>query len=292
MEHCAWCIVDLFRVRTGFNEKLTIMTVYIDSHCHLNHRRLSNIGTPSDIVSRANAVGVSGMLTICCRISDEFPEVLSVAQNHKNVWCSIGTHPHDASNKAEQAITQDELVRLAQSDRKIVGIGESGLDYFYKNSEISDQQESFRKHIRACIETGLPLIVHARDADEDIMRIIREEGAGTNLKGLMHCFSSGRAMGEDALDFGFYISFSGIVTFGKSVALQEFAKSVPLDRILIETDAPYLAPEPYRGKINEPAFVKYTAGKLAQLHGVDDATIAQHSSDNFFHLFDKAGMES
>ena len=265
--------------------------IYIDSHCHLNHKRLSNIGTPSDIVARANAVGVGGMLTICCRISDEFPEVLSVAQNHKNVWCSIGTHPHDASNLAERAITLDDLVKRATSDPKIIGIGESGLDYFYKNSEIDDQQESFRKHIRACIETGLPLIVHARDADEDTMRIIREEGAGTKLKGLMHCFSSGRAMGEDALDFGFYISFSGIVTFAKSVELQDFAKAVPQDRILIETDAPYLAPEPYRGKINEPAFVRYTSGKLAQLRGVDEDTMAQQSADNFFRLFDKARME-
>jgi len=263
---------------------------YIDSHCHLNHKRLSNIGSPSDIVARANAVGVDGMLTICCRINDEFPEVLGVAQAHKNVWCTIGTHPHEASDAAEKAITQDQLVKLASSDPKIIGIGESGLDYFYKNSDVADQQKSFRKHIRACIETDLPLIVHARDADKDTMRIIREEGAGTRLKGLMHCFSSGRAMGEDALDFGFYISFSGILTFAKSVELQDFAKAVPLDRMLIETDAPYLAPEPYRGKINEPAFVKYTSGKLAKLRELDEDTMAQQSSDNFFRLFDRAHL--
>lgn len=261
---------------------------YIDSHCHLNHKRLLNIGTPGEIVSRANEAGIEGMLTICCRISDEFPEVLAVARAHKNVWCTIGTHPHEAGDAAEKAVTQADIVRMAKSDPKIIGIGESGLDYFYKNSEPTDQQESFRKHIRACIESDLPLIVHARDADADTMRIIREEGAGAKLKGLMHCFSSGRAMGEDALDFGFYISFSGMVTFSKSKDLQDFARDVPLDRILIETDAPYLAPEPFRGKINEPAFVKYTSGMLAKIHGLAPDTMAAQTKENFFRLFDKA----
>lgn len=261
---------------------------YIDSHCHLNHARLSNIGTPTDIVDRANAVGVEAMLTICCRISDEFPAVLALAQAHKNVWCTIGTHPHEASDPLEASVTQGDLVQMAKSDPKIIGIGESGLDYFYKHSDVKDQQTSFRKHIRACIETGLPLIVHARDADEDTMRIIREEGTGTPLKGLLHCFSSGRKMGEDALDFGFHISFSGMVTFAKSVELQDFAKVVPADRILIETDAPYLAPEPFRGKINEPAFVRYTSGVLARLRGISDADMAKLSRDNFLRLFDRA----
>lgn len=262
--------------------------MYIDSHCHLNHDRLLNLGGPDQIVKNANDAGVTGMVTICCRISDEFPEVLNVARGQKNVWCTIGTHPHEASDPAEQAITQDELVRLAQSDPKVVGIGESGLDYFYKHATPEDQQKEFRKHIRACIETDLPLVVHARDADDDIMRIIREEGAGTRLKGVMHCFSSGRAMGENALDFGFYISFSGIVTFPKAPELRDFAKDVPLDRILIETDSPYLAPEPFRGKINEPALVKHTCGVLAGLKNLPEATMAKQSTDNFFRLFDKA----
>ncbi|HEY8190424.1 MAG TPA: TatD family hydrolase [Micavibrio sp.] len=265
--------------------------MYIDSHCHLNHKRLLNIGPPADIVSRANAAEVRGMLTICCRISDEFPDVLAVARAHENVWCTIGTHPHDAGDPAERMISQDELAALARSDEKIIGIGESGLDYFYKNSEPKDQQESFRRHIRACIETGLPLIVHSRDADDDTMRIIREEGAGTDLKGVLHCFSSGRAMGENALDFGFYISLSGIVTFPKSRELQDFARDVPLDRILIETDAPYLAPEPFRGKINEPAMISHTCAVVAGLKGIEASAMADHTARNFFTLFNKAHLQ-
>lgn len=264
--------------------------MYIDSHCHLNHDRLLNLGGAGQVVANANAAGVEGMLTICCRISDEFPEVLSVAQGQKNVWCTIGTHPHEAGDPAEKSLTQGEIVRLANSDSKIVGIGESGLDYFYKHSTPEDQQECFRKHIRACIETGLPLIIHARDADDDIIRILREEGSGTNLKGVMHCFSSGRAMGEDALDLGFYISFSGIVTFPKAPELRDFAKDVPLDRLLIETDAPYLAPEPFRGKINEPALVVHTAALLASLKGVTPEEMAVQTRANFFTLFDKAKL--
>ncbi len=262
--------------------------MHIDSHCHLNHKRLSSIGTPSEVVARAKAAGIEGMLTICCRIAEELDEILSIAQAHDKVWCTVGTHPHDAGKPDEKAITLGGLVRLARSDAKIVGIGESGLDYFYKHADVDDQQENFRKHIRACIETGLPLVVHARDADEDVIRILKEEGQGTSLKGVMHCFSSGRKMGEEALGIGFYISFSGIVTFSKSDELREFAKTVPLDRILIETDAPYLAPEPFRGATNEPALVTHTCARLAGLHQIDKELMATHSKQNFFSLFDKA----
>lgn len=262
--------------------------MYIDSHCHLNHDRLLSLGGPAQIVATASHADVEGMLTICCRISDEFPEVLAVARAHKNVWCTIGTHPHEASDPAEKALSQADILRLAAADPKIIGIGESGLDYFYRHSTVEDQQESFRKHIRVCIEADLPLVVHARDADDDIMRIIREEGAGTGLKGVMHCFSSGRAMGENALDFGFYISFSGIVTFPKAPELRAFAKDVPLERMLIETDAPYLAPAPFRGKINEPALVVHTAALLAELKGIEPADMGAYTRDNFFKLFDKA----
>lgn len=262
----------------------------IDSHCHLNNKKLSGFGTPSDVVARANAAGVAGMVTICCRIASEFPEILNIARTHKNVWCTIGTHPHDAGVPEELAITQDDLVRQAQSDPKIVGIGESGLDYFYKHSTPEDQAVSFRKHIRACIETGLPLVVHARDADEDIMRIIREEGTGTKLKGVMHCFSSGRKMGEEAVDFGFHISFSGIVTFDKSDELRAFARDVPADRILVETDAPYLAPEPFRGKTNEPALTVHTASVVAKVRGLSESDLATQTTKNFFMLFDRAKL--
>jgi TatD DNase family protein len=262
--------------------------MWIDSHCHLNHKRLAGLGEPEAIVGNAVAAGVDGMLTICCRIREELDTLLGIANKFDNVWCTVGTHPHDAGKPAEKEISFDELVKMARSDKKIVGIGESGLDYFYKNSTPEDQAESFRKHIRACIETGLPLVVHARDADDDIIRILREEGAGTKLKGVMHCFSSSRKMGEEALALGFYISFSGIVTFDKADELKEFAKVVPLDRVLVETDAPYLAPMPHRGEINQPALVTHTGAFVANLKQIAVEDMAAHSKRNFFTLFDKA----
>lgn len=262
--------------------------MYIDSHCHLNHNRLLHLGTPSEVIGNAKSAGVDGMLTICCRIREEMDTLKEIANDHENVWCTVGTHPHDAGNPAEKDISFDELVEIAKSDPKIVGIGESGLDYFYKHSDPDDQQESFRKHIRACIETDLPLVVHARDADEDIMRIIREEGRGTNLQGVMHCFSSGRAMGEDALDFGFYISFSGILTFKNADELRDFADDVPMERLLVETDAPFLTPEPDRKHINEPARVVHTAKVLASVKDVSEDLLAKQTTENFFTLFKAA----
>ena len=261
----------------------------IDSHCHLNHNRLLSVGGPEAVTARAAEAGIGGMVSICCRIAEEFEELRGLAARFPNVWYSVGTHPHDAGSPAEAAISEDELVRLATSDSKIIGIGETGLDYFYQHSPVDAQQASFRKHIRACIETGLPLIVHARDADEDVMRIIREEGTGTNLTGVLHCFSSGPKMGEDALDFGFYISLSGIVTFKKSTELQDFVRSVvPADRILVETDAPYLAPEPERRKTNESALLVHTANYVASLKGISEEQLATTTTENFFRLFGKA----
>ncbi|MCB9995675.1 MAG: TatD family hydrolase [Rhodospirillales bacterium] len=265
--------------------------MWIDSHCHLIHKRLLNLGGPEKVVENAGQAGIDAMVTICCDIAHEFPEVLSVARQFGNVWCTIGTHPHDAGVPEEKAITLEKLVELASSDSNIIGIGESGLDYYYKNSEPEDQQESFRKHIRACIETDLPLVVHARDADDDIIRIMREEGQGTKLKGVMHCFSSSRKLGEEALDFGFYISFSGIVTFKNSQDLRDFAKDVPLDKMLVETDAPFLAPEPHRGQINEPALVPHTGAVLAGIKDVSEAELAARTTENFFTLFDKAKLQ-
>ncbi len=261
--------------------------MWIDSHCHLNHTKLKDAGTSEQIVEAAKSNGIDAMLTICCRVSDEFPEVLATAKKFDNVWCTIGTHPHDASKPGELAITQDELVKLANSDPKIIGIGESGLDYFYNNSTHEDQHTSFRKHIRACVEADLPIVVHARDADEDIIRLIREEGAG-KLRGVMHCFSSGRKMAKEALELGFYISFSGILTFKQADELRAIAKDVPFERLLVETDAPYLAPAPHRGKTNQPAYVAFTGMQLADVKGVDHATIAKHTRDNFFTLFNRA----
>ena len=263
--------------------------MWIDSHCHLNHERTGG-EAPEAIVARAKAAGVDGMLSICCEIEKELPSLLAVIKPMQNVWCSIGTHPHDAGVPAEKSITLEQLVKLAQSDDKIIGIGESGLDFYYNHSTPEDQETSFRKHIRACIETDMPLIVHARDADEDIMRVIRDENtkAGKKVRGVMHCFSSGAGLAENALAEGFYISFSGIVTFKKSTDLQDIAKTVPLDRILVETDAPFLAPEPYRGKTNEPAYVGHTGKFLAGLLNQNEQTIAARSKENFFTLFNKA----
>jgi TatD DNase family protein len=261
--------------------------MWIDSHCHLTHDKFDG-ATPADLVKNANENGVDGMLTISCRIVDEFPYILETAKKFKNVWCTIGTHPHDAGNEQEKTIAQAELVKRALSDPKIVGIGETGLDYYYNHSSKEDQEKSFRKHIRACIETDMPMVVHARDADDDIARIIREEGAGTNLSGVMHCFSSGRGLAEAALDFGFYISFSGIVTFTKSDELRAIAKDVPLDKILIETDAPYLAPQPMRGKTNQPAYVVQTGKILADHLGIADTELAKRTTENFYRLFKRA----
>lgn len=261
--------------------------MWIDSHCHLNHERFEG-ADPISIANEASEQGIDAMVTICCRIADEFPQVLKIAQSHEQVRCSIGTHPHDAGKDTEMAITLEQLVDLAQSDPNIVGIGESGLDYYYNYSPKEAQQESFRKHIRACIETGLPLIIHARDADEDIATILKEEGAGTDLKGVMHSFSSGRKLADAALNNGFHISFSGMVTFKNAQEIQDIAKDIPDDKILVETDAPFLAPVPHRGKTNHPAFVKHTGEFLAELRGVDVEQFASQTTENFYRLFDKA----
>lgn len=263
--------------------------MWIDSHCHLNHDRIKEAGAASEIIARAKEAGVEGMLTICCRIRSEFDEVLDIAQAHDNVWMSIGTHPHDAADDGEKTVTADEMIPLINSYDKIIGVGEAGLDYYYDNSPREDQQQSFRKQIHVAKETGLPLIIHTRDAEEDTINILRDEGAcDGKTKVLMHCFSSNKTLAQQSIDEGFYMSFSGMVTFKKATELQEIVKTVPLDRLLIETDAPYLAPEPHRGKINEPALVVHTGQFIADLHNITEQELATHSKENFFTLFDKA----
>jgi len=265
--------------------------MYIDSHCHLTHNHISELGDARALVDAANEAGVLGMQTICCQIADEFDDILKTIKPMQNVWCSVGTHPHDASVEAEKAFTRDDIVKLANSHDKVIGIGESGLDYYYDNADRDDQKISFRKHIQACIETGLPLIVHARDADRDCMDIINDEiknNPSKPLRGVLHCFSSGEPMAMEALDIGFYISFSGMVTFKKSDALRDIARKIPLNRLLIETDAPFLAPMPYRGKTNQPAYVEYTALELAKMHDMTRDEMGKVTADNFFTLFDKA----
>ena len=263
--------------------------MWIDSHCHLNHKNIEEAGTPSDIIARAKEAGVEGMLTICCRIRKEFDEVLEIAQSHDNVWMSIGTHPHDSGDENEKTVTADEMISLSNDYDKIIGVGEAGLDYYYDNSPREDQKAGFIKHIHVAKETGLPLIIHTRDAEDDTIQILRDEGAcDGKTKVLMHCFSSNKTLAQQSIDEGFMLSFSGIVTFKKATELQEIAKSVPIDQLLIETDAPYLAPTPHRGKTNEPAFVVHTGQFMANLHNLTEQELAKHSKENFFRFFNKA----
>ena len=268
--------------------------MWIDSHCHLTHAMIRDYADPETMINRARQNKVDGCVIINCRMADEFDEIRAVAAEHKNVWVTLGTHPHDASKDAEKKITFDDMMQRVNSDQTIIGIGESGLDYYYDYATPQDQAESFRKHIRVCMQSGLPLVVHARDADKDIIQIIKEETANNpsqSLKGVMHCFSSSRWMAEEALALGFYISASGMITFKKSEDLRDIFRDVPLDRLLVETDSPFLAPDPYRGKTNEPAFVIHTGAKLSEIKGVSVYEIARITSQNFFTLFSRAKLQ-
>ncbi len=262
--------------------------MWIDSHCHLDHEKLADAGRPEDIAAESLSSGVQGMLSINCRISDEFQKLYTLTETLENVWCTVGTHPHDACDPAEKSISADAIAEIVKTHPNVIGIGESGLDYYYNNSDPEDQKESFRKHIRACLEADVPLIVHARDADEDIAAILKEEGDGTNLKGIMHSFSSGRKLAEAALALDFHISFSGMITFKKLEDLRAIASMVPRNRLLVETDAPFLAPVPHRGKTNTPAFVVHTGAKLAEIHQMSPEDMAAITTENFFNLFPKA----
>lgn len=254
----------------------------IDSHCHLDFPDFAE--ERDEVIARARRAGVARMVTISTRIS-RFDQIREIAEAYDEVYCTVGVHPHQAAE--EQAVTSVErLVELSRHP-KVVGIGESGLDYFYDNSPRDIQQAGFRMHAQACRETDLPIVVHTRDADEDTARILKEEGAGQGLRGVLHCFSSGRDLAEQALDFGFYISLSGIVTFKRSEELRDIVRSVPLDRILVETDAPFLAPIPKRGKRNEPAFVAHTAAAVAEVKGVTLEELAARTTRNFLTLFSR-----
>ena len=254
----------------------------VDSHCHLEFPDFAP--EQQAVIDRARAAGVGHFLTISTRVN-RFAEILAVAEAHDDISCSLGTHPHSAEEEAD--VTTARLVEMG-ANPKIVAIGETGLDYYYDNSPRALQQEAFRRHIRAALELDMPVIVHTRDAEDDTMRILREEGQGTGLTGVLHCFSSSPQLAEDAVDFGFHISFSGIVTFKKSEELRDTARKVPLERMLVETDAPFLAPIPKRGQRNEPAFVVHTAAVLAGLHGLTPHDLADRTTENFFGLFKRA----
>ncbi len=255
----------------------------VDSHCHLD---FPDFGPDLDeVVARARRAGVGAMVTICTHVS-RFEAVRAVAERYQGVVCSVGVHPHHAADELPLA-SLERLVALAE-DPLVAAIGETGLDFFYDNSPRPAQEESFRRHLRACVATGLPAIVHSRDADQETLEIVRQEGAGGGLTGLIHCFSGSAEMARQALDLGFYLSISGIVTFKKAEALRAVVAAAPLERLLVETDAPYLAPIPHRGRRNEPAFVVHTAEAVAKAKGVEAATIQAHTTANFMRLFPKA----
>lgn len=257
------------------------MSLLVDSHCHINFDPLGQ--DLEQVLQRAREHGVGHMLCVAVNIED-FPEVRALAQAHENVFASVGVHPN---HQHDHEPSVDELVALAAGE-EIVAIGETGLDYFRSSGDMAWQHERFRKHIAAAKQSGKPLIIHTRDAKEDTLRIMKEESAG-DAGGVMHCFVEDWETAKNALDLGFYISFSGIVTFKSAQELREVAKKVPPDRMLVETDCPYLAPVPFRGKTNEPAFVKYVAECVAELRGETLDYVAETTTQNFFSLFKAAG---
>lgn len=256
----------------------------VDSHCHLDQVHEALHQSSAELIAAAKAQAVNHLLCVCIDMSN-FPAVLQLAHEFDNVSASVGVHPA-TEYLAEAEISAAQLIEYAQ-DEKIVAIGETGLDYFHHKGDMTWQQNRFRAHIAAAKETGKPLIIHMRDAKEDTLAILAEEDAGS-VGGVMHCFVEDWETAEQAMALGFYISFSGIVTFKSAKVLQDVAKRMPLDRMLVETDAPYLAPMPYRGKTNRPAYVRHVAEFIADLREERFEQIAQATTDNFFRLFQHA----
>jgi TatD DNase family protein len=256
--------------------------MFVDSHCHLNYKGL--VEDQAAVISRATAAGVSAMLNISTRVS-EWDAVVATAESSPHIWATIGIHPHDAD--AHPDIDTEMLVEKS-NHAKVIGIGETGLDYYYDKSDRDRQRSSFRAHIAAARITGLPLIVHTRDAEDDTAQILADEMGKGAYNGVIHCFTASQEFAEKALALGLYISISGIVTFKNAKDLQASAALVPNDRLLIETDSPFLAPVPHRGRPCEPAYVADTARFLAELRGVSTETLAYQTAENFYRLFNKA----
>lgn len=253
----------------------------VDSHCHLDFPDFAE--ERAAVVARAAAAGVGLMVTISTRVR-RFPQILAIAEEFDNVYCSVGTHPHNAAEETD--IGSDELERLA-AHPKVVAIGEAGLDYHYDKSPRADQAQGFRTHIVASRATQLPLVIHAREADADIAAILEDETGKGPFPFVLHCFSSGHALAMKGVELGGYVSFSGILTFKNSDDIRAIARDLPRERLLVETDAPYLAPPPHRGKRNEPAYVVNTARMLADTIGVTESAVADITTENFFRLFSK-----
>lgn len=256
--------------------------MFVDSHCHLNYKGL--VEQQAEILARARDSGVSAMLNISTR-EREWDEVIGLAEEESDVWASVGIHPHEA----DQHVGMDCAKLVAKSAHpRVVAIGETGLDYYYDKSDRAQQCTGFREHIKASRQTGLPIIIHTRDAEADTAAILTEEMREGAFTGVIHCFTASAEFARIALDLGLYISLSGIVTFKNAQDLQDVAKWLPANRLLVETDAPFLAPIPHRGKTGEPAFVADTARFVAQLRDVAPETLAEQTSDNFYDLFTKA----
>ena len=254
----------------------------VDSHCHLSYEGLCE--QVPEVVARAGEAGVTHMLCICSSLS-EFGDVSQVADNNSNVFCSVGIHPHESGKEPE--VDAETLVKLAEHP-KTIGIGETGLDFYYDNSPRDIQERNFRTHIQAARKTQLPLIIHTRDADQKTIEILREEYTEGPFPGVIHCFSAGKEVANCALELGLFISLSGIITFKNAQELRNTVKSLPLDRILLETDSPFLAPMPHRGKRNEPAFVIHTAQKASEIFETSFDELTEITTNNFFRLFTKA----
>lgn len=256
----------------------------IDSHCHLDFDALA--GDLPGVLERARSAGVKHAVTISTRV-EQFDRIKAIAEAYENVWCSVGTHPHNAHE--ELHIQPADLVRLSEHP-KCIAIGEAGLDYFYDNAPREAQATGFRRHIAAARETGLPLIIHARAADEDTIEILEDEAEQGAFPFVLHCFTAGAELARRGLALGGYVSFSGIITFRNAEEIRRVAGFVPEDRLLVETDAPYLAPVPHRGQSNEPAFVRHTAEKLAEIRGTSLKELADLTTANFGRLFKKSGI--
>lgn len=253
----------------------------VDSHCHLDFPDFEH--ELDDVIARAKAAGVERMVTICTRVK-QFDCVLAIAERFPEVYCSVGTHPNNADEETD--ITLSNIIEKT-NNKKVVAIGEAGLDYHYDKSTPANQMRSLRIHIEAARETSLPLVIHARNADQDMIDILEDESKNGLFPAILHCFSSGAGLAEVGLSLGHYISFSGILTFKNAQEIRNIAETVPMDRLLVETDAPYLAPAPFRGKRNEPAYTVHTAQILAEIKGVDIEEIERQTTDNFIGLFKK-----
>ena len=260
---------------TGLNEML------VDSHCHLDFPDFAS--DLDDIVARAKAAGIGRILTISTRVK-RLDALLAIADRFPDVYCTVGTHPHQADE--EDGISTQELVELS-SHPKVVGFGEAGLDYFYQHGSREAQEHGFRNHIAAARATGLPLVIHTREADDDCGRILEDEMAKGAFRAVLHCYTGGRELAMKAISLGLFISFTGILTFKKSESLRELAAELPADRIMVETDAPYLAPGKHRGKRNEPAYVIEIARVLAEARKVSLEEISRQTTENFFRFFSK-----